>query len=66
MSRRTFSRTFNRDLVRRVSAGAARPAHLCRADAMSPGTLSQWCNQYAVRGDTAVTPCPPAHRKHVQ
>jgi transposase-like protein len=60
MPRRTFSRTFNRDLVRWVAAGAARPAHLCRDEGMRPSTLSQWCTEYAERGDAVFTPRAPS------
>jgi len=59
MSRRTFSRTFKLDLVHRVAAGAVRPTHLCRDYGISPSTLSQWCTEYALRGDAAFTPKAP-------
>ena len=41
MPRRTFSRTFKFDLVRRVAANMIRPAQLCRDYGISPSTLSQ-------------------------
>lgn len=59
MARRTFSRTFKFDLVRRVAADAIRPAHLCRDYGISPSTLSQWCKNYAVRGEAMFTPHAP-------
>jgi hypothetical protein len=66
MPRPTFSRAFNRDLVRRITAAAIRPALGCRDYQMHPSPLSQWRTEYAVRGDAAVTPCAPSHSKRVQ
>ncbi len=40
MPRRTYSRAFKLDLVRRVTTGTARPAQLCRDYGMSLSTLS--------------------------
>ncbi len=56
MPRRTYSRTFKLDLVRRITTGAVRPAQVCRDDGIHPSTLSQWRQEYAVRGEAAFTP----------
>jgi putative transposase len=56
MPGRTFSREFKRDVVRQLSSGAKRPAHICREYHIAESVFARWRKQYTERGGAAFGP----------
>ncbi len=69
MPGRSFTREFKLEIVRQLSVGTKRPAHVCREYGLADSVLSRWRKEYAEHGEAAFAPkalsaeTPPAEAR---